>query len=367
MNNLSALYFPETNIINATVHDLLIFFESLSFYNIIEPDSQLEQNVFFDKKLCINRNLISLGDDLPRFQQLLHDLKGNEDEYYGGYLSSLSAGLSQDLDEASVWQLVSCMAKGDAKSEKDNTETEVVWQAMLLLKLAEMLTQEEQEVSRGLRSIANQKEQLLKNLKGDNGEIDNLKLPAFDVQFPSRPPINIEQLTKAWGQLFVRDNDEQLPSILATTQQDAASLLLDTYEETFDKKPLLLCSLAIPDLQSDNDTDYLEKRKKFQKAAQEQITHFLEIFSRIADDKKPEPVTSDTLDILVKNSNLWSDKLADCFVKQATTIRHLNFFLLEGSSIFNLFQKICHEKNTDTQRTPHLPHGILATLTPSSQ
>lgn len=368
MNNLSALYFPETGIVNELTRDLLIFFETLSFYNITESSPQTDQKIFFDKKLCINRNPIALGDDLPRFQQLLHDLKGHENEYYGGYLSSLSAGFSQDRDEASVWQLVSRMMKGAAKSEIDNVETKIVWQAMLLLKLAEMLTQEEQEVSQGLRSIANQQEQLLKNLKGDDREIDDLKFPAFDVQFPSQPPpINVEQLTKAWGQLFVRDNAKKLPAILATAQQDAASLLLDTYEEIFDKKPLLLCSLEVPDLRSVHDKDYIEKRKLFQEAAQEQIKSFSKIFTRIANDKTPKPISADSLDVLEKNSNLWFDNLIDCFGKQAHAMRHLNFFLLEGCSLFSLFQKICREKDTDTPRTPHLSHGILATLTINSQ
>lgn len=366
MNNLAALYFPETSSGEETTRKLLLFFKELCFYRTAESPLQAEeQGIFFKKRLCISRTPIPLGDDLPRFQQLLRDLKGHENEYYSGYLSSLSMGLSQDRDEASVWTLVSRMAKGDKKDEADISQKEVVWRAMLLLKLAEMLTQEEREISQGLISIASQKAQLLKNLKGDDNESEEIDLSMFDTRPPSRPPINMEQLTKAWGQLYVRDKDEQLPSILVTAEQEATGLVLDTYEELFKKNPLLLCSLPVPGLRTFSDADYLEKRKAFQESAQEQLTNFSEIFSLISSHKVSEPVTEETLEVLKKNSISWSANLADHFEKTAAS-HSLNIFLLKGCSFLGLFQKICRTENTNIYTTPLLSHGILATLTPES-
>lgn len=333
MTYLSALYFPEIILQKMAIRQLLLFCKTVTFYQIFDDNSKVNTDILFKNGLCINHLPISPGKDLHSFQQLLHNVTDHEREYYAGYISTLLIKFAQDSEEASSWTLSSRIRKADPVQDKEeNKQKTTLWQAMLLLKLAEVLTREEQEIVSELLKIADRKAQVLDNIHGVNSETRQRKFSAFNVQVPpAQPLVNIAQLTKAWGQLFIRDHAAAAPLMLVTAQTDAADLLLNTYEKRYKQKPYLLCNLDLPDLQNITDENYLKKRQEFRKIA---------AISHLAEYGKSGQPTPDTLQKINQTIAFWPDYIAKFFGTKTTT-HTLNVFLLAGTSSQNLFHTIC--------------------------
>ncbi|MFA6464343.1 MAG: hypothetical protein WCT30_01220, partial [Desulfurivibrionaceae bacterium] len=87
-------------------------------------------------------------EEESRFQSLSLELNGHEAEFHGGLLASLSAGYG-DRDEASAGSLASSLRSGPKTAQPQKAEEAILWQAMLLLRLAEMFREEEREIAQG--------------------------------------------------------------------------------------------------------------------------------------------------------------------------------------------------------------------------
>lgn len=365
MNQLSALFFPDTRLDKHTACQLLILFERLYYYNPTESPPPSDLDIFVRNNLCEGYCPTPFGDDLPRFQKLLRDVQGSGSEFYKGHLSSLAVGQFRihDRDEASVWALSSSMSQIADKQGRDDFDQETLWRAVLFLKLAEALMQEEREIAAGLKRIANQRSRLYEALKGGDGAEQETVLPEVAPVTPPPAPISIEQLTKAWGQLFLRDQSTEKKALLATSRPEAADLLIDTYEILARKKPKTLCSLPLPIISAKGE-DYLSGRETLHQAASEHLRHISHTIQEIIGRAETDPASLQRpIASLSKELATWPDLIDNYFTGQESSSSLLTIYLFEGISLSRLFSKLCQPDPRETPSATSPCHGMLAVLT----
>ncbi|MCK5324250.1 MAG: hypothetical protein KAJ45_08880, partial [Desulfobulbaceae bacterium] len=303
MNYNNTLFFPDTVLNKNTVKKLLLFFESVYHYLPTEAETGTEDETFSDE-LIRGYAPVPLGDDLLRFRKMMKDLTGHGDEYYGGYLSSLSHDLLNDRDEGSVWALISNISGTDGRTASTPAaeSIEELWRARLLLKLAESLDHADQETNNGLARIESRQTVLMESLRGEDGfsekttmedtaDLHNeipeaVSFNIKDISVPSHSPIRAEYLIKAWGRLYIADrNIENRPFILTTDRINAAPLF-DALEYHFKKEPVKLFSITLPDFARAEDSEYLNARNSFRLIAGDCIKNMTQLLLEIIQGKQ---------------------------------------------------------------------------------
>jgi hypothetical protein len=258
MQKLTSLYFPETIAQYPDFRQLLLFVDSIKQY-LPSEDSITPESPLVKAGLLEQHTPVPFGDDLPNFQRLMKDMRGHGNEFYGNYLSSLSAASSIDVDEASVWQLISQM-NTEKKNIDTNSHKDTLLQARLLLKLAEVRATDEQELLEKMSDLNGRKDKLFSALKGEGED------SAIFQDFSSAPelenPARLKQRFKAWTHLFLCD--KQPCSGLAITGSNEILELLKEHSDTMAVSKLFEISLADFSSAEVEGHSFLELQQDFQ-------------------------------------------------------------------------------------------------------
>lgn len=238
MTTLRAIHFPETTLIPQDVMGQSLLFDAIAY---IIPTATEEDE---PSPLCPPYNPAPLGDDAIRFGQLLEELKGNETAFYQGQMSNLALEYLETREDDTVRDIVSTMrgqnkAKQNPEEEKEFTQ---LWQARLLLKLAEIMRREEQEVHASLQRIKNAQEAMLGDLKGED-EFNDL-FNALKTSLPTQTSVRVETLIKAWGRLFAQGTETF--SALHCFTPEAAEPFMEISEAVTGTRPPRILRLPLP-------------------------------------------------------------------------------------------------------------------------
>ena len=163
MTTFNSLILPNTIPDETTIRQLLLFSGSIFQFAPAEDSINNEVITKFHNKF-IHYAPVPFGDSLESFQNFFNDLTSHRAEYYSGALSHLSAGISTDIDESSVWQLIHSFAK-QTSSEEESAQT--LMHARLLLKLAEIHDIEESEINAAISEVDSQVNQVMSELKNE--------------------------------------------------------------------------------------------------------------------------------------------------------------------------------------------------------
>jgi len=165
----SVLLFPETE---PSIHDmekLLFFFNSLSYYLPAETgdEGKNKQNSFTN--LCSGYVPAPLHEDLTRFNRLLREMENSRPDdlarLFSTAASPIATGQIRDKDEATSGSVLSALQNDNGKKAQAQNK-ERLWQARLILKLAEMLDRRENEVRQGLALISSAEQKNFASLEG---------------------------------------------------------------------------------------------------------------------------------------------------------------------------------------------------------
>ncbi len=397
MDKLPALYFPETIIDPQITARLLIFFETVHYYRPTEASDQPGEahsplsRLLGDKGLCQGITPAPLGSDIDRFNRLIRDLQYRRDDY-GDRLAFLSLAatlpvFAADKEEASTGSLTTAIFKasgiqkndGEKKEERNRME---LWQARIILKLAEILDQEEKEIATALGRITTRQRNLLAALKGPGdiaGKlIDDISWPAsrHDAH-PRSQPIMTAQRMKAWTQLFLAEQKELKPTarcwLLTTSQPETAAMINDAYETLFKKPAAAIYSVPLPvlhDYRSASETtellaaeSYLKDRTAFRTNAMAPLSFFINTLKEIAAGKKdcpPDGIPTDPAGR--QNAAAWSAALRQTFPTSNPARCRLSFYCLRDISLTELLRQTCRLAAIEQPSAAAYPHGIMALL-----
>ena len=361
MHTITALNFPEATPDNKTVGRLLCFFDRIFSYLPVEPDADATE-VYAYKDLCTAYAPFPLGPELTRFNQLINDIKGHEDEYYKNYLSSLSLNMIKDKDDVSVWSVISSItgaAPPTASGDDKNSQLEKEWQARLLVKLAEIQAQEEREVAAGLAAIETRKAELLHTLKGESSEEETtageISIPCFSLPETTRFTAATKQIVRAWAHLFINDRT-RTHQIVVTSQETASSLLTETYEKLCKTPPAEFFRIKIPNL-GDPETDiYYDERSRLFEATR----NCREKLSQLLQDMHNDAIdASGFAEAAAEWDRTTSEEGWNTTEKSQGA---LVFYSFKDIGLRKLFLTLCGEKEKESPDADAPQHGIMAVL-----
>ena len=255
MNSLETLYFPDTAIISTRQSPLALLFSKINLVQAAEDDESADQNPmdsFMNSSICQKLPLHPLGEDKERFLYLINDIKNRKDDYAAQLshvtLAGLSAKKSQD-DESRGQILSSLLGRApQTSSPSEHAEKDILWQARLVLKLAEILDREEEEVAQALVFLEDSESDVFDQLKGvEDKENDNLYEDMVKITAKLGKP-QTQSLARRMHSWFRFINNSTLPvcSIWSTSRQEVADILFENHENKYQREPLHLAAIDLP-------------------------------------------------------------------------------------------------------------------------
>jgi hypothetical protein len=237
-NMLSALYFPTLRPNPAWIAAISTLVDRLVCYGAVEGGEPVPG--------CEARVAAPLGPERERFLALLREMTGRDAEYFKGQLAMPAFGPGRDRDEASGRSLTAALQrrKGGAAAELARARIERLWQARLMLSLAEKVSVAEAEIHQELAAATRKQKALLRALQGEGDEAEESR-PLSSPALGSAPrSYRMRDLLGAWAVLFAEDRSPE--SFLVTDDQEAGELLLDEVERRTPGAGLYLADLPLP-------------------------------------------------------------------------------------------------------------------------
>jgi hypothetical protein len=297
MNSLNTLYFPDTVLSLEQQLPLALFFHTLHLLQPVEgddqPDTREEKGKeasdpgcypFTEKGFCQVHTPSALGEDRDRFLHLLHDIRNKKDAYVEqlSYLTLASLSAPASRGDSSKQAILSSLLQGvdqdsDARTEQDRL---ALWQARLVLKIAEILDQEEEELAWQLATIDDQEIALFRRLQGEikkSGEGEIVEEDPFQELLELKQKLNqprpgmIRNRLRAWSTLYLSGPLSVDFQLWTTRRQEAADILLERYEKESGQAPVALLQIALPARISQEHGDVTEAIEQFRAGSQSQI------------------------------------------------------------------------------------------------
>jgi hypothetical protein len=316
----------------------LLVFDKVFLYAASED--ACDDNLYTQNHLLKHYAPLPFGNDLDNFKRLIKDIKGNRAEYYSGGLYSMSVAANQ-VDEGAVWQLVSDIMSPESRDDK---YAKTMLEARLILRLAEIVTAEEEEICRELDKVDQLADSLLDELK----DVKTAKLTKSHLS--SAVSMNLPKLVRAWGYLFLADSMENRPWIATTASLEVFEMLADHYSTNINEQPLKICSLLFPDQIMDDEGDFIDRRNEIRNSL---CPVDLENILREAAEKG----TIDS-NALSEIEAVWQGK-ADSD-KEGYSGK-IEFYLFQGVSLSEIFSRVSKSGIIGENNTLP-PHGIVAVV-----
>lgn len=358
--SLIALFSPETSPQPADLQPFRLLCDTLFFYVLPDQGTPPADNDE-EQELWTGYTPVRLSsEDQSRFMSLARELKGHEAEFHGGLLASLSS-VHGDRDEASVGALISTLRSGTKTTASREKTDEGLWQAMLILKLAEMFREEEREITQGFMAVSGKEAELFAAIRGEEeaedeegDEEEQVLRELAATAAPSGPTLNMTRLARAWGHFFIRDARAAEFPMLVTTQEELQGLLADTYETITGRLPRQLVSLAVPSQPESNDHAALVKKFKTATEASGELFNRLLLEVAASGTLSSEQLTE------LQGAGNELNRAALPFLKNSPNEKVMRFYAYEGVSLTDLFAGVCD--NRAAAASEQAATGLLAVL-----
>lgn len=289
MNTHDTLYFPSTAVFSGSQYPIYLLFDKLHILQPIEAeetDTTVAADLFINKGFCQAHTPCPLGDNRKRFLHLIGDIKNRKDDY-AAQLSSLTvAAMSapHQKEDGTTQEIISSLLGSQGIKEQEEREEAIalaLWQARLVLKIAEILDQEEEEIAEQLALLDDREADLFRQLHGEDTE-NNDEEDILRELLELRDKINhpsasvIKNRFKAWKQLFVAGDLPDWP-IWTTPFPEAADIILEQYEGLQGRPPLEIGQFALPASIGRDQQQALERITSFRNS-------HADLLARIASD-----------------------------------------------------------------------------------
>jgi hypothetical protein len=360
---ISALIFPETTVSPSDTAKFLLFFDALAFYLATEPEETEPTTSGLLAELCKGYAPAPLGADLPRFSRLLREMEtARSDELtrlFAAAGAPVTSGPAGDRDETSAAGIYGALHQDEA-AKNSLRQKERLWQARLVLKLAELLDNREAEVRAGLARIASAEQNMLTSL----GE-DETPAASGPKQFSPKPAdVLVPLRLKAWAALHLADTARPGFPVLLPLGRESGVTLLDGFENTWKKTATPLFTLSFPaavPAGPEKIRSFLAARNAFREAARENMAHLAEILQAAA-AARGVPKRSAARE-LAGHAAAWDEKVRDHFRETTPGGVRLAFSCFPGVSAAELFHRLFQAEGP-AAATPEYPTAVLAVPVP---
>jgi hypothetical protein len=378
MNTLDTLYFPDTVL---PIHEqlpLALFFHTIHLLQPVEKDEKGDQGEpsdpgnypFTEMAFCQEHTPSRLGADRDRFLHLIHDIRTKKDAYVEqlNYLTLASLSAPASRGDNSKQAILSSLLQGmeqqdtDARDEQERLD---LWQARLVLKIAEILDQEEEELALQLTGIDDNEIALFKRLQGEireSGEEEVAEEDPFQELLELKQKMNqprpgmIRNRLRAWNRLYLSGPLPVKPLLWTTRRQEAAYILLEQYEKESGRAPLSLLQIELPAVFSKENTDVIGEVEQFRTEMQPHLQKMAEALGELA-MKENLNVTDPAalLPLAEAWKEAWSSSLESSFPARQYGRAELTIYLLAETYLPALI-----EKTQGPEMQPPSRHALLA-------
>ncbi len=339
MISLTTLVFPDTLPSTRQLTSLLPLFEPVVYCRPVEDESfpsgiEGEEEILTDQNLCRRDTPAPLGDDRERFMRLVNDLATRRDDY-AAQLSYLTlAAISNQVMEKKETRnsiLSQLLHSHGIESEKEEKKRLLLWQARLVLKLAEIVGSEEGVLDDQMKSISQRERSLFDSLREDGKKNPFESTRSLAGETTDQENVSELQL-KAWSRLFAAGDNRDTYQILTTSYSEVVSRLTEEYKIITNLQPQKLFSLLLP-APGPNPAvkQYLKQRSLFRKECSETLEHLAQTLHNSCTGK----VDSQKLPDAVENS--WNTLLQNSFPAEDFGRCQITFFLFKNISAADLF------------------------------
>ena len=256
MISLNSLVFPNTDIFQDRLYPLLLFCSPLHFLLPVEPDrAQSEKNetdIFMEQGLCQAHTPEPLGENRGRFLHLIKDIENRKDDY-AAQLSSLTMAAmtapGRGKGGENRHEIISTLLGGASLSTPAEMEADAeLWQARLVLAIAEILDREEELLQQHLQVLDSSELEMLRQLRGDT-ETDEedpfVQLEQIKERMLRAKPGEMKKRFKAWLKLMSRsplpEND-----LWVATSRESGDQVINAFEKLYDTAAIPVLGLELP-------------------------------------------------------------------------------------------------------------------------
>ncbi|BDD86780.1 hypothetical protein [Desulfofustis limnaeus] len=359
--------FPDTDICRETRYPLLLVGAPLFYLQPVEPDPQRtapsEPDLFMERGLCQAHTPAPLGADRGRFQRLIEDIRSRRDDYAAQLsaltMASLSAHKSEHIGEAGH-QIVSSLLQQHRVVEPGDQQTIALelWQARLVLCIAELLEKEEEALRNELELLTDQELEMLRSLQGEDGleeEGPLAELTALRTRLSVPRTGDFRVRFKAWQRLMRAGALPPVDLWLASSRE-AADQVFEPFADRHPGVALPLLSLPLPREIAASPSYLVDQVARFREQADPVLAAMCAELERFRTGDYPQQAA---IDDLLPGRNLPSDEWQTLVDRHFPASSHgrsaLVFYLLPGQAVPALLH-IAPPVDADRR------HGLLAVL-----
>lgn len=298
MNSLKTLYFPVTDIYSVRQFPLFLLFQNVHLIQPVEksPDLNTEQteNSFIKSEFCHVHTPCPLGEHKNRFLHLVEDIRNRKDDYASqlSYLTLAAMSKSTGSANESEREIVSAIfTPSEIRDSQDSADsrTEKLWNSRLVLAMAEILDQEEEEIARGMAVLQDDETELFQSLHGsEEPEEDSpfQELIKLEKNIGAADSRNERNRTRAWQAIFQEANINDV-ELLLTTSQLSANVLLEKFDKENGSAPIQLNNFELPGLISWDEKTGFESVSSFVRNNDELLNQISSVLQEIAEADSP--------------------------------------------------------------------------------
>ena len=366
MISFETLLFPDTDICKGRLYPLFLFFAPIHYLQTVEPDPEGEQRTdsdsFMEHGLCQGHTPVPLEKNRRRFLHLIKDIQERKGDYSAQLASltmaAMSAPPAAKTGEAKHEIISSLLASQSLPPSSSAGENEL-WQARLVLAIAEMLEKDEAELRENLDMLDSREMEMFRSLKGDDRDEDDpfAELEEIQARIETRRPQAEKNRFRAWLRIMRHFQPPDGLFWLASSQ-DSADQVISRFEEKTGNSAIPVLSLPFP-ARIDISAGYLLKEISAFHAASEQLR--LEIGNELGNlARVPDYDPSSTELLLPGNADwpaAWEALLEDRFPAANHGRSEVIISILPGVPIAELLSLKQH-----ATAVPSCRHGLLGVL-----
>jgi hypothetical protein len=368
MNFFETFFFPETDIFNDKRYPLLLFFTPLHFLQVVEngPGSVIDSEAEFFLKRGLSQPHVSapLGDNREPFLRLIREMN-KEREHSVEDLSGLTIDSSSPLTGSNplefIHKSVSALLQNYGVKHLNTEENLKLWQARLLLALAEILDSDEDALQEQQLFFSEDEIATYRSLQDStDGSAQDLlgELEKIKVHLEKSRSGTLVKRFDAWLRIMQNQPVPPVKVWLASTR-DSAEQIFSRYEATCKTHAVPLLKLSFPAYIEASGKYVVEQIEEFQKATVHIHQGLVADFERIV---RTVPYVPDLRESLLPYGTDWADQwegvLDDFFPASNYGRNNVTFYLLPEQPIARLLSL----EQLSAVSPGDASHGLLAIL-----